>query len=257
VEFTVSVQCAPSGVGGRGRDAPAGRFRIAGVPEGEWDVVVTSVGRIAETTSVRIVAGETTTIAVRIARGVIVDGTARGPAGVDLARRRITLERVDADPAVREVDVTTLVEIGADGSFRATGVRPGRYRAWVYPLMTTRERTFAGAAEIEIPPGGRFHGEFVVVATGDVDVTVDDPATPAPNSDHDENPPRSPCWVAFSDAAGRVVHVRREVYRGTHVQASLPAGEYVVALRVPGRPVREERVTVAVGATAKVALDAR
>jgi len=258
VDFAADVRSKPAGVVGRGLDAPAGRFRIAGVPEGEWDVVVRSVGRLAETVPVRIVAGETTKIAVRLARGVIVDGTVRGPQGADLARRRISLERVDADPAVREVDVQQLVEIGADGSFRATGVRPGRYRAWVRPMpMTTRAPTLAGVAEIEIPAGGRFRGELVVVATGEVDVAVDDSATPAPGSDHDENPPRSPCWVAFSDAAGRVVHVRREVYRGTHVQASLPAGDYVVSLRVPGRPAREERVTVAVGATAKAAFDAR
>ncbi len=255
-----------SGPGGffmapRGKDNPGGRFRIEGVPAGEWRLQVYVAGYAPFVKEGIVVAAGTPAapLEIPLSRGATATGTLRPPAGVSLRGYRISFDA--ADPGSGWAAGGAQGTVGEDGTFRVGGLRPGTWR-----VLLWRE----DGAGAEAPPLAPAAGEVLVVAAGASEVrldaalaacgtlavTVRDERFPPPGFEKVKATGEQDAFGRASrllllDGEGRTLRTASPVRRGAlnFGWLALLPGEYAVRLESPAG-AREERVRVEAGSEA-------
>ncbi len=246
-----------------GGQPTGGRFRIEGVPEGEWTVKVTAPGFAPFTLAgVAVAAGEgPRKVEVKLLRGTTVVGKVRESGGAALADLVAILQPTAGSDGF---SASATAPLEADGSFRATGLTPGTWRLSVsgggFGANQKNYIPVDGGA-VEIPEGAEeVRVEAIVAAAGILTVGVRDPRFP-PNpyeggkATEEQAALGAASRMELRDGSGKVVREGKGVaqgYVGLLGYVPLLPGEYVVRLESPGAEPREERVRVEAGQRATV-----
>lgn len=131
-----------------------GWFRFDDVPDGQWTLVVDAEGYVAERRTLQVESDMV--VEVRLQRGVTVHGRVAMEPGASPSNPQVLFKRPGVDGFVR-------ADIRADGSYRATGLAPGRYVFMiVYPNAGPWDVAYA-----PLPP------QTPVIKPGDDDKRVD------------------------------------------------------------------------------------
>jgi hypothetical protein len=250
-----SVGAAPAFVSG-------GKFRIEGLPAGLWTLRVKASGYADFEQEVEVVPGAPAVkLAAAMSRGAAVAGRIREAGGTSLSGANVTF----ASESVAAIGGATWVSasLAADGSFRATGFKPGAYRmnvgmstsgaesAWFLPQDGGRVVIEAAADEVRV--------DAVVFAAGAlrIDLPQDPRLPPGPWAGGRATPEQERFGAAarleIRDASGKVVRETTGLfqgYAGPLGYVILLPGDYVVRLELPGAEPREERAAVEAGKTA-------
>lgn len=201
----------------RARRERPGRFAIDAVPPGEYFAEVRADGYAPlEPVPVEIgPSGPLRPIEIALDRGATVRGTLRPDPDVDLTERDYTLFFVQPGVLGR-----LRASLAPDGSYVATGFRPGRYRPYLgcYSDYINAAAGPAIGEELAVPPdANEVVFDFRVVRTGAVNLIFSEGGRLAASE--------KPRFVV-RDSGGRVAWEER----GVHSQFSfqLPVGAYTV-----------------------------
>jgi uncharacterized protein (DUF2141 family) len=156
-----------------------GRFIIDGLMPGRYAAFVWSDGEIdgyTEPVTYEITEGNITGLELKLRRGASISGVAviegmTGSAALSKLSQLSLAAGVEAEGVV--VPSFTNVKIAADGSFRLTGLRPGKARLYLggYPppmgvTLARVEREGVAQREIDLTPGAQVTGIRVILEYG-------------------------------------------------------------------------------------------
>jgi hypothetical protein len=202
-----------------------GRYLFDRVAAGAWELVADVPGAARERRSLVVTAGQTTSVAVSISRGLVARGRVQL---TDLPQVRTGFVLFDSDDG----GGGARGEFGADGSFEISGLVAGKsYRLWASAgeqdginglwLADEPARPAADCADWSphLVPAG------VVVAR-----FLDEPSIP------------DGVTIRVFDHEGHLVYTRSPAHRG--IERLVPVGDYVVKVDVPGLATQEKSVTV-------------
>lgn len=202
-----------------------GRYRFDRVTPGAWQLVAAVPGTAKETRPLVVAAGQTTSVAVAISRGLVARGRLRLADLPSIRSGFVLFDSDDGGGGARG-------EFGADGSFELSGFVSGKsYRLWVsageqdgMPGMWVADEPARPAAEIadwspHLVPAGVLVARF-----------------------EDERSIPEGTAIRVFDHDGQLVYTRSPAHFG--IERVLPVGDYVVKVDVPGLATQEQPVTV-------------
>ena len=159
------------------------------------------------------------------------------------------------------------VRLARDGSFRASGLRPGRYRLGVRPLGSDPALAPRHGEPLVVPEGvDEVRCEMTVGPAGTLYVGVADPRLPPPYPGREAEP--TPEQLRFGaaalaevrDASGRLAGEQRGLQGMSFRSLSwmiLPPGVYRVRFEPPEGEPSEKTVVVEAGKSAGVEFGSR
>jgi hypothetical protein len=202
-----------------------GRYLFDRVAAGAWQLVANVPGAARETCALVVTAGQTTSVAVTIMKGLVARGRVQL---ADLPQVRSGFVLFDSDDG----GGGARTEFGADGSFEASGLVAGKsYRLWASAGeqdgmngLWVADEPARSAAECadwspHLVPAG------VVVARFLDEASIPDGVT-----------------IRVFDREGHLVYSRSPAHHG--IERVVPVGDYVVKVDVPGLATQEQSVTV-------------
>lgn len=227
-----------------------GRFRFDAAPVGTWTLSVTAAGYLPfKVPKVEITSeGVTAPIEVALDRGASVRGVIRGPDDLDLDAMFLSFLRDDESPRQH-------CRVEKDGSFRMTGLEPGRYRPCVeFP------DSFAGGEMVAVHPFselivpgalGEIAFDFSIVWAGKLEIRVTCPRLllgepgKTATDEHHRGIPGS--RLEILDRDGNRVAERRVPSPSVTALFLLAPGDYRVTVEIPGAPPKKSTVTIEAG----------
>ena len=236
-----------------GFSATPGRIEHPWVPAGAWTMVVSAPGYLPVVKrDVTVGTGPSTRVALRLERGSSLDGRAVTEAGPVAPGTWLQLLPVHTQISDELMGLRRghRVLVGAQGSFRVSGVEPGRYRA-----VVSVPRATALSADPILEVGDDVNPVVRLRPAGRLAVEITDPSL-AFSAEGDAElaraaPRLEEIRIEVVDAAGDVVLGYAGVmteWAGPASRCVLAPGAYVVRLlRADGR-IDEQAVTVAPGA---------
>jgi hypothetical protein len=192
-----------------------GRFRFAAVPAGRWRLEVRSEDHLPHDRDLETTGDAAATLAIRLDRGATVSGRVRTTSDGGLRDRTLTFVPAEGDDAGF---AWTGAPIAADGTYRASGLAPGRYR-----LASATMRGW----DPKDPPYASAAGEFVEVLPGASDVRHDALLLPAGTLMLSPDDPRLPPAEGVGGPTGEP----RRLGAGSRATVLGAAGEPVVVVR--------------------------
>lgn len=121
-----------------------GEFQLSGFTPGQYGVYVSSQfdggDHYSEITYFEVVDKDVTGIEIKAMRGLTVSGVVvtEGDAPTSFDRLRISASVMQQSPSPNNSGGVSTV--GADGSFRVGGLKPGRFTLYVYPIVPAASR---------------------------------------------------------------------------------------------------------------------
>ncbi len=225
-----------------------GRFRLDGLLPGRYAAFVWSEGNAenySEASKFEITDGDVSGLEIVVRRGASLSGVAVMEGTTDpkiLAKLSQLSIAVGIQTTGLSVPSFGIIKIAPDGSFRATGLRPGKARVYVigYPpqpniTLARVERDGVPQQEIEITQGANISGVRVVFEYGSGiirgQVTIANGPLPegarlAVNARRRGDEP----------GFGYMSHGVEADARGRFVMEGLPTGEYEITLEAQFRP---------------------
>ncbi len=250
-----------------------GGFRLDGLLPGRyaafvWNEGESSMGNYSDTVTFEITEGNISGLELKMHSG----GSISGIAVLEGATDRATLAKLSQLSLSANVESEGLVapnyaivKIAPDGSFRLTGLRPGKARIYLstYPpvpgfTLGRIERDGMPQREIEITPGAQITGVRVVIEYGSGSVRG---LVKVENGTLTENARLVVYARRRSDTAGPPNRGAQVDSRGRFLIEGMSPGDYELTLQafVPGTPPRriapvKQSVTVANGVEAEVTM---
>jgi protocatechuate 3,4-dioxygenase beta subunit len=252
-----------------------GRFRLDGMIPGRYAAFVWSdldTGGYSDPVMFEIAEGDVSGLELKMRRGASISGVAVVEGTADRSvLAKLSQLRLSANPSqpseTLSVPIYSGTTINPDGSFRITGVRPGKSRLYLssYPpilgfTLARVEREGIAAREIDVAPGAQVSGLRVVIeyGTGSVRGMVKLENGTLPEG------------LRMNVTARRTDEPNSPMSRGSQVDArgrylieGLATGEYEVSLyvylvttgsRPRGFPSIKQNITVTSGVAAEVNL---
>ncbi len=250
-----------------------GGFRLDGLLPGRYAAFVWNEGEgsmdsYSDTATFEITEGNVSGLEIKLHTGSSISGITV----IEGATDRATLAKLSQLSLSVNVETEGLtapnyamIKIAPDGSFRLTGLRPGKARIYLanYPpipgfTLGRIERDGVSQREIEIPPGAQITGIRAVIEYGSGSVRG---LVKVENGTLPENTRLIVYARRRSDAAGPPNRGAQIDSRGRFVIEGMAPGDYDLTLQafVIGTPPRrlapvKQRVTVANGVEAEVIL---
>jgi RNA polymerase sigma-70 factor (ECF subfamily) len=242
LDFAVSLEDGSRKIWGEKKSL--GRFRVE-APPGVWTLRVSAGGFVAwERPEIDFVPGTNPEpIAATLDRGARVRGVVRAAWG----------ELEDVVVQFREDGRSDgpRARVGKDGSYEATGFRPGRYGVELKTYRFRGEPSFAPSQPRDLVVG---EGERTVVLdldavpAGQLWVRVQSERLPAPEwtgkvSAEAERRNGAAARLEVRDGTGRIAWLWTNLAAGFSYDTNVPAGVYRIRLEIPGAgPVEREAV---------------
>jgi hypothetical protein len=234
------------------------RFRVDALPLGTAEVSVHSQGWLRVTVpDVEIRADRPPApVVVRLTRGISLRGTVRAQTGALPDGAKVVV--VPFENAVSGVSAVAV--IAKDGTFEATGLVAGRYRATVSDVSADGRAGAVfvpvGDATVRVADDGP-PVDLTVVRAGEIALSVRDPRLPPmPFGGVKPDPAKArfgaDARIEVLDAAGATVFVQTPVYGDFVPPARVAPGTCTVRLTFPGEAPRIETCTVKEGESVAV-----
>ncbi|MCI0589030.1 MAG: sigma-70 family RNA polymerase sigma factor [Planctomycetes bacterium] len=255
LEFRASLSAARRTIWGE-KTSP-GQFRVE-APPGTWTLRVAAEGFLeSERPGIELVSGVPhDPIAVTLDRGARVRGVVRA-SGQELEDVVVLFRENGRANGPR-------ARLGKDGSYEATGFRPGRYRVELETYRFRGEPYFATSHAHELVVGETERTlvlDLEAVPAGQLWVRVQCGRLAPPEWDNrdtsEEQRQRSEAArLEVRDGQARTLWLWVGLMDGSTYVTNLPAGEYRVHLKIPGAAPVEREVSVEEGKRVDVELEA-